>query len=232
MCTQTPGVGGQLKTRGTCELQEKRLLFWGFSGYMSLNMDHVHRREAGVTPKLPCPGLGCTAVTGKSTVRQQSRFNILLNLHYRDTQKFFFMVFSISSCEQSNHPHFKKVYILSHILSTEVCRYFFWNFCYQYFTMHVNINPPFTPDNIHLLWISPTHYFPTLCPYSTELKLKDLNGFGIVVAEYKIEILNGTLVASIRNSSYSGIVKWILLSKQCHMHMLVHGTDTQILNPS
>ncbi|TNN76933.1 hypothetical protein EYF80_012779 [Liparis tanakae] len=34
-------VGGGLKTRGTCELQAKRALFRRFSGFMSLNMDHV-----------------------------------------------------------------------------------------------------------------------------------------------------------------------------------------------
>lgn len=53
------------KTRGTCELQEKRLLFRGFSGFMSLNMDHVHsrgerERVEGVeraASKLPCPVL-------------------------------------------------------------------------------------------------------------------------------------------------------------------------------
>lgn len=78
-----PGEGGQLKTRGTCELQEKRLLFRGFSGFMSLNMDHVHRGRGGITPKLPCPALGCTAVTGESTVKLQGRLDILHNLHYR-----------------------------------------------------------------------------------------------------------------------------------------------------
>lgn len=50
-----PGEERQPKTRGTCELQEKRLLFRGFSGFMSLNMDHVHRSRGGTAPKLPCP---------------------------------------------------------------------------------------------------------------------------------------------------------------------------------
>jgi len=39
------GEGGGLKTRGTCELQAKGVLFQRFSGFMSLNMDHVHRRR-------------------------------------------------------------------------------------------------------------------------------------------------------------------------------------------
>lgn len=50
-----PGEGGQLKTRATCVLQEKRLLFRGFSSFMSLNMDHVHMRRGRTAPKLPCP---------------------------------------------------------------------------------------------------------------------------------------------------------------------------------
>lgn len=36
-----PAEGSQLKTRATCELQEKGLLFRGFSSFMSLNVDHV-----------------------------------------------------------------------------------------------------------------------------------------------------------------------------------------------
>lgn len=52
-----PGEGGQLKTKATCGLQEKGLLFRGFSSFMSLNMDHVHRRKGRAAPKLPCPAM-------------------------------------------------------------------------------------------------------------------------------------------------------------------------------
>lgn len=90
-----PGEGGQLKMRGTCELQEKRLLFRGFSGFMSLNMDHVHRRRGGITPQLPCPAYGYAAVKGKSSVRLQGRLHILFSLHYRNTHKG--KVFSLSA---------------------------------------------------------------------------------------------------------------------------------------
>lgn len=82
-----PGEGVQLKMRGTWEFQEKRLLFRGFSGFMSLNMDHAYRRTGRITPKLPCPAVDCTAVKEESTVRLQGRLNMLLNLHYRNTQK-------------------------------------------------------------------------------------------------------------------------------------------------
>lgn len=90
-----PGEGGQLKMRGTCELQEKRLLFRGFSGFMSLNMDHVHRRRGGIAPQLPRPAYGCMAVKGKSRVRLQGRLHILFNLHYGNTHKRRVCVFSL-----------------------------------------------------------------------------------------------------------------------------------------
>lgn len=60
-CREREGEGGLLKTRGTCELQEKRLLFRGFSGFMSLNMDHVHGRGGGgcIQTNLSCLKLYC-----------------------------------------------------------------------------------------------------------------------------------------------------------------------------